>query len=459
MIRGITKNVAMSPIAYKDLDPEETFIPFNIDLRNGFLTDAGNWKKRPGYIEKWDITIDNPVDLLIPEGYGYAVSESGRVFQVSPSVTEYTGTTLSGSYRPTWANHAGTIIICDGGVPVKIASGNTAALAGSPPSGKFVDVLDSYAIISGHAATTFRWSAAGNAESWPAANTNDVLSEGERIEFMKVRQRDLYFFKSKSIEIWTNIGGTTVWARKLFIEKGTQAGYSVVHANDTFYWFGDDGDFHVLAGVSPKVISKSYRAELDSLGDKFIYGYDFRTENKIRWFAPIDGRCFVYDYVKGVFSEDNTWANGQFNRLPFASQMILNSKTYVGSYNNDGLIYDWHKDYLDDNGSPIRVYRKFLVPLNGNGGNARVNRLRFRVKRGVATSSVVSPLAQVRWRFDQEDWTNYEDIDLGQVGDRNPYIDITNIGIGSEIELEIFESDATDFLLTAVFLTVEQLGH
>ena len=458
MIRGISKNVAISPIGYKDLKPEETFVPAHIELRNGRLTDAGNWIKRYGYAEKWDIGIDNPIDLLIPELTGYAVSESGRVFLL-PGITEYTGATLSGLYRPQWCNHQGTIIICDGGSPVKIASGNTALLGGSPPSAKYVDTLDSYVLMAGHLDTTFRWSAAGNNESWPAANYNDVLSEGEVIKYMVVFKRDVFFLKSKSIEVWTNIGGATVFARKFMIEKGCGASYSVVKSNDTLYWFGDDGDFYVLDGISPKVISKSYRSELDKLVSRStIYGYDYREEGIIRWFAAIDGKCFVFDYTKNVFSEDNTWATGEFGRLPFNSHMVLDGETYVGDYNNTGLIYHWDKDYVSDNGGEIRVLRQFLVPLSSDGTLSRVNRMRIRVKRGVATASEASPVAQIRWRFDQNDWGNYEEIDLGAAGDRNPYIDITGIGIGSEISLEVVESDNVEFLVTGINLTAEALG-
>lgn len=459
MIRGISKNVAINPIGYKDLKPEETFVPAHIELRNGRLTDAGNWIKRYGYTQKWDVTIDNPIDLLIPESTGYAVTESGRVFFL-PGITEYTGASLSGSYRPTWCNHQGTIIICDGGSPVKITAGNTSLLGGSPPAARFVDTLDSYVIMAGHLDTTFRWSAAGNSASWPAANYNDVLSEGEVIKYMCVDGRDLYFFKSKSIEIWVNIGGATVWARKIMIKKGTGASYSTVKANDSMYWLGDDGDFYVLDGISPKVISKSYRAELDKLvGKSSIYGYDFREEGLIRWFAPIDGKCFVFDYTKNLFSEDNTWASGEFQRMPFNSQMILDGETYVGDYNNTGLIYHWDKDYVTDNGGEIRVLRQFLVPLSSDGTLSRVNRLRIRVKRGVATASEASPVAQIRCRFDQGDWGNYEEIDLGVAGDRNPYIDISGLGIGSELSVEVVETDAVEFLVTGLTLTAEPLGR
>lgn len=459
MIRGESKNLAINPIGYKDLKPEETFVPAHIELRNGRLTDAGNWIKRYGYAQQWDIGIDNPIDLLIPESTGYAVTESGRVFFL-PGLTEYTGASLSGSSRPQWTNDQGRIIICDGGTPIKITAGNTAILGGSPPSAKYVDTLDSYVLMAGHLDTTFRWSSAGNYESWPAANYNDVLSEGEIIKYMVVFRREIFFFKSKSIEIWVNIGGATVFARKIMIAKGCGASYSVVNANDTLYWFGDDGDFYVLDGISPKVISKSYRAELDKIVNKSsIYGYDYREEGIIRWFVPIEGKCFVFDYTKNLFSEDNTWATGEFQRMPFNSHMVIDGETYVGDYNNTGLIYHWDKDYVTDNGAEIRVLRQFLVPLSPDGTLSRVNRLRIRVKRGVATATETSPVAQIRWRFDQNDWGNYEEIDLGGLGDRNPYIDISGLGIGSEIEIEIVETDGVEFLITGLNLVTEPLGR
>jgi len=139
--------------------------------------------------------------------------------------------------------------------------------------------------------------------------------------------------------------------------------------------------------------------------------------------------------------------------------MVLDGETYIGDYNNTGLIYHWDKDYVSDNGGEIRVLRQFLVPLSSDGTLSRVNRMRIRVKRGVATATETAPVAQIRWRFDQNDWGNYEEVDLGAAGDRNPYIDITGIGIGGEISIEVVESDAVEFLITGINLTSEALGR
>ena len=166
MIRGKTKNIALNPLLYKDLDPSENFIPTSMELRNGFLSDNGNWHKRPGYIQKWDTGVDKPIHALISEDNGYAITDSGRVFNLSPSTpVEMTGKRMNGSNRPTWCNYDGTIIIADGGSPIKIAGGVTSALGGGWPSIKFIDRLGPYTIGSGHNNTGFVWSASGNPEN------------------------------------------------------------------------------------------------------------------------------------------------------------------------------------------------------------------------------------------------------------------------------------------------------
>lgn len=61
-ISGVTKDIALLPVGYKDLKPEETLIPYNIDLRN-VITDAGNWEKQPGYSEWKDFNLNEYIDL------------------------------------------------------------------------------------------------------------------------------------------------------------------------------------------------------------------------------------------------------------------------------------------------------------------------------------------------------------------------------------------------------------
>jgi len=101
LIQGITKNIALPPIGYKDLKPEETLVPYQIDLRNDRITDTGSWEKRPGYSEWKDFSLDEYIDLLILIGLGYAVTQYGAVYRdISLTPVEMTGQKLIGTYRP-----------------------------------------------------------------------------------------------------------------------------------------------------------------------------------------------------------------------------------------------------------------------------------------------------------------------------------------------------------------------
>jgi hypothetical protein len=368
------------------------------------------------------------------------------------------------STRPNWANHDNEIIIAAGGAMNTLSAAGLGTLDGSPPTGvKWLGVLDSYLIVAGYDRTEWRWSDVGNHDSWTATNITNVDDKGQSIRQLQILRERIHLFKDHEIEIWDSVGGATIFNRSFVVNKGTLASDSVIQANDTIYWFGDDGDFYMLNGVNPQVISQSYSDELRELTTTSdMYALDFRAERSIRWFAPTHGRCFVYDYGKGAFTEDNIWDNAQFERLPIASYMELEptQKRYVGDYDPTGKIYEWSTEHKTDKaGQPIRVYRKYQVMLTETGNQGRINRVQFRIKRGVANDDEPTPLFTFRYRLDQGQYAKTRNYDLGAKGKRDPYIEIYNLGVAREMEMEVVETDATEFLLTNVALTVRDLGR
>ena len=464
-IRGVTKNIALNPLLYKDLDPSENFIPTHMELRNGYLSDNGNWHKRPGYAQKWDLGIDRPVQALIEELGGYAITDNGRVFKLTTTPTEMTGARLTGGFPPTHCNYDDLLIVADGGRPIRI-SNDTALLGGSPSNYKFVDRLGPYTIGCGHNNTEFEWSASGNPENWKTGDSGfaNVQKEGfdDRIRYFKVTKNKAYFFEGHDVEVWYNRGGSTPFVRIDLVEGGIDADYSVVQEGDVFYALMNNRRFGVLRGVTwepipPEAPMEDYIQNLPYVDD--CVGYKFEKEHLIKWVFGRSGYTVVYDYKHKRWSEDNHWEHGQFERLPVASYMETGNKQYIGSYNNDGLIHEWSKNSKDDNGSPIRVFRKFKVRLTEGTNSARVNNLGFRLKRGVATSSVPFPKFSCRYRFDEGGWVSFEDIDMGGASDHDPYTqNMGPLGEGKEIEFEVSETDAVDYILTEMNLTVEQLG-
>jgi len=468
LIRGQPIDIGLQPIANKNVDEFEAKLPIHIDIRNGRMTDAGGWERRPGYgtTPNWTLPVTSQILTLIPDGGGLAIAASDSQVYDLPTASAVSGTTLNGSERPQWVVFKPTdtagklVIIVDGGTPIVVDSGTTRVLGGSPSNFKFIDSLDTYAIGCGHNDIDFRWSKLEKAEEWPEANFNSVLgssSKGaEKIRHFLVFNRGLYFFKNFTTEVWSNTGSDLVFERTAFVEKGCGADYSVVLANQNLYWFGDDGDFYQMQGFQPVVISSAYRKELDKLTEREnIYGFDFRKEAVIRWFSPADAKTFVYDYRNNIFSEDNLW-DDRWKVLPINAYMEMDGKAYIGDRDASGKIYEWSRDFDTDGSLPIRMYRRFSTPISPTGNTARINRLRFRVKRGTS-SAVSNPKAIFRWRMDRGDYNKPIELDLGNVGDEFPYIDLYNVGIGAEIEVELIETDSVDFIVSNIKMHTEEL--
>ena len=476
-IRGTTKNIAITPIAQKNLDAKETFIPYQIDLRNGKLTDAGNWGKRNGYGEWRDISVGKSIDLLIPEDDGYCATSDGRIFKFAlGSESELTGRKLNGTSRPIYTNRLDKYIICDGGDPVKISGGVTSLLGGTPPNSRFVDTISNRVLMAGQTDTTLstdptrevRYSAANNEEDYTGGTSGSfwIKMDGSIIKNLKVLNEKVYVFKDNSIEPWILLGSSEadfVLQSAAWISTGLGADYSVVKANNTLYWYGNDRRFYVLQGGVAKIISdkiESYVYKL--LNPSGIYGFDFVKEHKIRWFSPDDGKCFVFDYKNPEigFYEDNTWNHGQWERMPINSYMELAGKQYFGDYDPTGKIFEWSDSYLSDNGNPIRNYRKLALRPSSKGKATRLNRLGFGFSRGKETFSANNvPVAFWRYRTDNGNWSNYEDISLGQADFGKLYFESFPGAIGLNWEIEIVHTDNSGFLLINMDATFKELGR
>jgi hypothetical protein len=479
MIRGETKNVALTPIPYPGLDPVETFVPRVIEVNNGRLTDAGNWTKRPGIGLYRATDRFQPIHLLVPYAGGLAVNATGNVYRLNPLPADglaarATGA-LKGSHRPTWANYAGTVVFADGAAPQKLdyVKHELDDVAGDPPPGRFIAVLDTYLVLAGYQGTQFRWSDTNTFETWPAENLNSCADEGQTLEMMRVYQRKLWFFLSGSIEVWGHVGGDSVFVRQYRIDRGTPAGHSVVLANDRLHFFGDDGAFYVMEGIQPRQIPQKAPDQLRGILERIknrtqIYGFDFPKEHVIRWCAPVEGITFTYDYKNDLFLEDYEWVQGGPQRVRVNAAMLYSDgEMYIGENAPTGRICSWADLWPTDLGQEIRVQRIFQVPLSSDGTTARVNRLRLRALRGQGVPSpapfgVGGPekaMALLRWRFDQDEWAPYHEINLGAVGESDPYVELHRLGIGREITFDLVETDAVKWLLTHAYLTVENLGR
>jgi hypothetical protein len=171
---------------------------------------------------------------------------------------------------------------------------------------------------------------------------------------------------------------------------------------------------------------------------------------------------FDYDYTKDEWREHNIWEGSGWQALPMTSYMELtgpNRRQYFGSSNCDGLVHELHEDFKDDNGQPIRAYRRFKIKPSPRGRKVIVDMMQIRRQGGVATPTVTSPTVGVRFRWDNGLWSNTRSLTLGTVGKYSPYVETRRLERGRELEVEISEMDAVDFVMTDVSITVRELGY
>jgi hypothetical protein len=492
MQQGNTFNVSLNPIGAKQLDSSETIVPAHLELRNGVRTDAGFFKSRPGYTDEWNIGVAVATNGLIPfkrastSGLGFAVTTTGRIFELRPSQVEveYTGTTLTGAERPYWVffnDGTNTMpIVINGQAPIRIrtdlAGLNTLdVLPGSPPAGKWLAVVADRLVIAGQNETQFNWSAPGSAISWPANNFSNVTGHGEGIRYMTARDTDLYFFKDASIELWSHIGGNEVFGRraivnfmdKFAVNRGLVGATVVQAGNPSTFFFYADGDFWAMSGFNPVRISGNYKREIGNLASvSGMYGFHYDKEHVIRWFEPVSGKCFNFDYVNQNFVEDNKWLAGDWARLPHFSYMESDGVAYFGDFDPTGKIYRWSDTIFRDDGAEIRVFRKFRVLLDPQTNHrVRWNRMRLRFKRGQGAIGS-NPLLNVRWALDGVDFNANQSLamgeataSVGEAGNYDPTLDLLNLGVGREAIIEMFQTANVQHLLTHCTVTAKPLGR
>lgn len=463
-IKGRTVDIGLNPTLAKDVPGFNRIVPIVREMKNVRYDDLGNTKKRPGYLQEWDTIIDEPIKLLIPEATGYAINRAGGIFTLGSSINNIF-TLAPFTSRPTYIRYNNSLIVATGAPVIEINGVDVTLVGNEVPNAKYVVLINDYAIYLGYHPTKFFQAVPGNPKSVDTAfgAREYVIQKSGEIQFGIDYRENLLIFKDREIEVWNFRGSDPPFVRQpgAKIEIGLGAPNSVVRdfENDKIYWFGNDGNFYVMEGFTFGNISRFMRADIDTSSNPSAWeGYNMAKDNVIMWINLDSGQTLLFDYHRKRWLEDSWWQSGCHHALPFSAYMELNGKQYVGSAKYDGLVHEWSYEHKIDNGDAIRVSREFTVPLSSTGFRARVHRLNFRREANSANVNETDPKFMVRTRFDKGAWSNYEHLTLGVTGDNEPYAQMNAIGYGREMDIEIVETAATDFLLSNIYATVQRMN-
>ena len=203
-----------------------------------------------------------------------------------------------------------------------------------------------------------------------------IDSTPDNIVSMVVSNREIWYFKKKSTEVWFNAGGAQYPYSRVdgaVLEIGCEAPDSVVTVDGVRCWVGKNkegaGVVYMAEGYQPKKIStQAIDFEIQKYGDisdarAFAYqsgGHSYYVLN----FTSAN-TTWVFDFSTGLWHERPRMVNGQFERGRSDCHAFAHGRHYVGDFEN-GNLYELSDDYHQDDDK--HLVRQRVAPHVTSGG-------------------------------------------------------------------------------------------
>jgi hypothetical protein len=454
---------------YKNVDKGSLRSPeFAREWRNVITDESGAVFDRPA-LEVFATIGSYPIEAIYYwDAFDVAIVVSNRKFYSVTSagvVTNITGSNLAGTNRPVFATDGTYLAIAGGGAPQQWSgSGNTASLAGSPPSTKWISYLDGYWILQLNDDQEFRWAGPTSSAraTWSSANFFQAEAFPDDLVAQAVLFRELYGFGKDGLEIFQNYGqGSVPFQRTFVLEQGCEAGYSVTAFDNTLGFLNHERRIMQLQGRTPVHISipiDETLHEMETVSDCWGTHIQIGKNYFAVWTFPTEEKCFAYDYRQQRWYEWDGFQNGESDR------MKVNCHTFARGWNKHlvgdpvtGTVYNMTNDSHADASQSLRRLVRTGQYNHGTSVRKRSNFYLFDIKRGVGTPGDTEPVFSVRVNDDNKGWSEPQTFGLGYPGENEDPLRIHLRGIYRKRELEISMTDNAEFLLNGIEEDVDPL--
>lgn len=437
-------------------------------FKNMLINDAGSNIARPALSSFATIDESPVIGMKFFANKICVVTEERKIYSVDQGggVTEITDSALGGASRPVFATDGETLAIAGGGTPREwTGSGNTNAMAGSPPDCTFMSYLDGYWITHLISDQELRWAGptSSTRDTWNSSNFFQAEGLPDNILAQAVLLRELYVFGFNSTEIFYNYGDSSVpFKRTFFIDTGISAPYSIAQADNTLFWLDHNRKIVQMQGRTPVFISTPFDKTIKGfnvVSDCWAETIDIEGNYLIAWTFPTEERTFVYDYKGKYWSEWDGFVDGLSSRIPFNAYVYVKewNRHFVGD-SDTGLIWELSSSSKTDGDNIRRLVRRTGQINHGTRKRKRSNYYLFNVKRGLGTPGETEPVFEVRVNDDNKGWTDPIQVPLGYSGDIQEPIRVNIRGIYRNRQIEIKVTDPIEFVLNSIEEEVEELN-
>lgn len=216
------------------------------------------------------------------------------------------------------------LIIVDGpgGYFMDLTTNTFATIGGTFYGSTRVSYLDGYAIFIRPNTSQFYWSELNDVTNLPALSFASAEGTPGNIVSQVADHRELWLFKSDSIEVWVNTGSEAVFERNggAFMEHGCAAAHSAQKLDNSVFWVGSDdlgngivwrAQGYTPVRVSNNALEQVLQASSDISGCR---AYTYQQDGHSFYVLQIPGAetTWAFDVATGVWCERAELVAGQF---------------------------------------------------------------------------------------------------------------------------------------------------
>jgi hypothetical protein len=438
-------------------------------LENAYQNELGGISRFPGLASF--ATLGGNADTYLHEWKGDLIAvSSSRVWRVKQDGTtvEVTGAPVSGFGRVIFDKTPDELLMAAGGQIIRLAAAQTEILSPDAPLSTHVGYIGGYAVAIESNTGLFYNSGPNEFRTW---NPIDVFAADSRPDFLNAMlitpYQEMLLSGPDSLEQFDRLpaGSTAPFARRWGIGAGVFAPYTLTFIDNTAWCVNSYREFVRVSAQSAIPISDDIRgnvlepaddwdgawaAPMLLAGQKFVLLQLPKATNAY----GTKGITLLYNYRQQKWFSLFGWDDASHGPTGWngTSYYSLWGRHFVGG---KGVIYELKNDTYQNDGKVQRV-----VWRSGHldQGEARMDNLSVRLKRGLANSNSDRHLISVRVLLGGRTWTKWRRQDLGRFGENEMWVDFGMIGCASTFQIEIDMTDAAEFELVRAKALLTPLG-
>jgi len=442
-------------------------------LIDGYVTEStaqgeqGISVKRAGLKEFADTDLGEPVRGLYWWDSKKLVVAVTNVniftFNINGTKTDITGDALVGTDRVAFSDNGDTLIMADGrGAMLTFeVGGATSAITDqdAPLDITHLGYMDGFTLAAGDGTGAFFASRLDDPRDWVDIAFGIAEGNPDIILAMNVSWREILLIGTQTVEVFYNDGGDPDFPfapkQSAYTERGIIAKYSLISADNTWFWLDNFRRFVRLDGATPKIVSTPFDKLISNMGkvdDAFSMLMEVDGRNFILITFPTERKTLVYDYMRQTWSEWSFWDSTLALRTRYRGNASVYAVSFgkwlVGDVNN-GKIYEVDPDTFDDDGDDIRFERRTGHISHGTLQRKRSNELVFQVKRGTGNDNVTDPQLILKFRNDNGVFSNEHLTSLGKIGENEFIARYHRLGMYRTRQYSIIHTDRSAFTLVS----------